>query len=48
MRSWPSGSPVSSFLVLRMVDVDNPVQVKFECKGDPVPVKFGAKGTDPQ
>ena len=32
MRSSPSGSSVSSFLVPRMVDGGDPVQVKFECK----------------
>jgi len=33
MRSSPSGSPMSLvFLTPRMVDRDDPVQVKFECK----------------
>ena len=32
MRSTQSGNPVSSFLLPRMVDGDDPVQVKFESK----------------
>jgi len=32
MLSSPSSSPVSSFLVPRMVHGDDPVKVKFQCK----------------
>ena len=39
VRSLPSGRSVSSFLVPRMLDGDDPVQVKFECKEVDHPVK---------